>query len=140
MSDIVFALLIWIGQNTDYTVAAVQPNVVMVESYQLCRHYGVSDRRQCEAMRLKGFYDKDLTVYLSHDEAGMNQDQQGRLLHELVHWVQWRNGRNAVSDCMGLLEAEAYELQDSWRSGQGLEARADAFTLMMLKASCEDEA
>ncbi len=137
MSEIVLVLLAWIGENTDYNTSALQPNVVMVEPYLLCRRYGVPDRRRCEALKLQGFYDKDFTIYLRSDFDPDNVEDRAKLVHELVHWVQWRNDRNEVSDCMGDLEVEAYELQDHWRGQYGLSPKSDAFTLMMLSAACE---
>jgi hypothetical protein len=50
--------------------------------------------------------------------------------------VQWANGEH-VECCPGLLEVEAYELQDEWRSQQGIAQQTDPFKLFMLEASCE---
>jgi hypothetical protein len=136
MTDIISVLLLWIGAHTGYEVARVHPNIAMVEPYRLCRLYGVENPDSCSRLKLKGIYDKDFTIYLRYDFEPQDVEDRARLLHELVHWVQWSNGRNEKNTCMGKLEVEAYKLQDQWRAQFGLNARGDPFTLLMLEASC----
>jgi|GEM_PF-1199198 len=136
MADVITALLLWIGSHTTYHVAQTHPNVAMVEPYRLCRLYGVDNLEQCGHLKVKGIYDKEQTIYLRYDFDPDNPEDRARLLHELVHWVQWSNSRNENNTCMGKLEVEAYQLQDRWRTDSGLKATADPFTLLMLQASC----
>lgn len=136
MADVISALLLWIGAHTGYTVGRFHPNVVMVEPYRLCRLYGEADQVLCRDLRLKGIYNKAYTIYLRTDFEPESLEDRARLLHELVHWVQWSNGHNEKTQCMGQLEVEAYELQDEWRAQFGLRPKSDAFTLLMLEASC----
>ena len=109
----------------------------MVEPYQLCQRYGVPNQRNCAALKVKGIYDKAFTIYLRNDFNPLGIEDRSRLLHELVHWVQWANGKNEVSNCMGNLEVEAYELQDKWHAQYGLTAKRDEFTMLMMQASCD---
>ncbi len=136
MADIISALLLWIGAHTGYHVGPLHPNVAMVELYLLCRLYGVNNLEHCRNLQLQGIYNKDYTIYLRYDFDPEEVEDRARLLHELVHWVQWSNSYTEQTRCMGKLEVEAYELQDRWRAEFGLKARADAFTLLMLEASC----
>lgn len=136
MSDLISALLLWIGVHSDYTVLAIQPNIAMVEPYQLCQRYGVQEQQQCKAIQVRGLYDKEYTIYLRYDFDSANIEDRARLLHELVHWVQWSNNRTETNHCMGALEVEAYRLQDQWRASYGLSPKRDAFTMLMLEASC----
>lgn len=136
MAELVLVLLSWIGNNTDYTLSGTQPNVVLVDPYQLCERYGLKNFQQCQALDVRGIYDKQFTIYLRNDFNPDDIEDHARLLHELVHWVQWANGRNEVDDCMGKLEVEAYELQDTWRAQYGLQAKRDPFTMLMMEASC----
>jgi hypothetical protein len=55
---------------------------------------------------------------------------QGFLLHELVHFAQARGGR--LTDCEGVLEAEAYRLQADFLREKG--AVQDARTITALSA------
>lgn len=137
MSNEIAAILLWIASNSGYELTEFQPNIVMVEPYALCRLYGVTEQRQCELLQIKGIYNKDSTIYLRNDFDIRDIEDRSRLAHELVHWVQWQNGHNENTHCMGKLETEAYELQDKWRAQFGLEPKRDMFTMMMLEASCE---
>lgn len=137
MTTLMFAMLAWISANTGYNLPKQLPNIVMVEPYQLCQRYGVYDQKNCNMLKVKGVYDKAFTIYLSYQFEPGNIEDRSRLLHELVHWVQWANGKNELNHCMGNLEVEAYELQDKWRAQYGLEAKRDEFTMLMLEAACE---
>jgi hypothetical protein len=108
----------------------------MVEPYQLCQRYGMADGGRCDAVKVMGLYNKGYTIYLRHDFDPADVEDRARLLHELVHWVQWSHNHNEVNDCMGALEVEAYRLQDRWRARYGLPPKRDAFTMLMLEVSC----
>lgn len=137
MVETIFAMMLWIEANTDYKVSSIQPNVVITEPSNLCVAYGINSQGGCQAMRLLGFYDKEVTIYLRNDYQHGNVEHASRLLHELVHYVQWSNGKHKTT-CLGELEVEAYELQDSWRAQFGLAPKVDPFKLIMLGASCDD--
>ncbi len=59
-----------------------------------------------------------------------------KLLHELVHYVQYRNGRYDEVSCMGQLEPEAYRLQYRWMEEQGIDKEFPAFTVA-IRSMCE---
>ena len=136
MNELIFALLTWIGNHTDYEVKLNLPNIVLTEKYNMCTQYGISQKTNCDASGLMGFYNKKVTIYL-HDDFNFHESiDASRLVHELVHYVQWKNGEQKRR-CLGHLELEAYELQDLWRAQQGLEPVADDFKKIMLAASCD---
>lgn len=135
MTEVILAMMVWIGQNTDYTIPENGPNVVVTESHNLCAQYGIDDPSRCKNLKLMGFYNESQTVYLHGHFDINNIPDRSRLLHELVHFVQWHN--DLGGDCRGELEAEAYTLQGNWRTEQGLAAGTDDFKVMMLQASCE---
>ena len=136
MQDIIFTLLAWIGANSGYDVNLVSPNITMTDSYNICANYGINNKGQCEAAQLKGFYDKVLTIFLSDNFDPDDLADRSRLIHELVHYVQWANGEHK-STCLGHLEVEAYELQDQWRVSHNLDESLDPFRKIMLEASCD---
>jgi hypothetical protein len=136
MNELLLVLLAWIGKNTDYDVEYALPNIVMTEPYNMCSNYGISDKGQCEAAKLVGFYDKELTIYLKTGFERTSKTDTSRLVHELIHYVQWKNGVDK-NTCLGKLEVEAYELQDQWLVELGLEPRSDPFRMIMLEASCD---
>lgn len=136
MTNLILSLLVWLGMNTDYDIDVALPNIVMTEPYNMCMAYGIDDMGSCKAARLMGFYDKNTTIYLRTSFNKANVEDKSRLIHELVHYVQWSNGRH-LTECLGQLEVEAYELQDRWRVQHGLPPIMDEFKKILLTASCD---
>ena len=101
----------------------------------MCQLFGIDDKFRCDVSGLKGFYNEDQTIYMGIDFDPANSHHVSRLLHELVHYVQYQNGEGKER-CRGEVEVEAYELQDRWRESEGLEPILAEFNRMMLKASC----
>lgn len=101
MSELIFALMLWLDDATPYDVGITQPKVVLLTNWELCEHYGVTSITLCDRMKLKGFYDRDGTIYMLKGFNPDNEYDQSRLLHELVHYVQWENGQQAR--CIGAL-------------------------------------
>ena len=137
METLILSLIGWLNLYTDYDTRVDLPNIVVTEPGNLCRTYGIADAATCEASRLKGYYDEQLTIYLYAGFDPDNPNDQARLLHELVHYLQWHSGEKR-HECRGRLEIEAYRLQGEWRELHGLPDSADPFTLMMLEAACND--
>ncbi len=137
MHDLLLTLLIWIEANTAYNTNVILPNVTMTEPYNVCAIYGINHKGQCDAAKIIGFYDKNVTIYLQHNFRTENKVDQSRLLHELVHYLQWSNGKNKTT-CLGHLEVEAYKIQDKWRVQHDLSETLDPFREIMLSASCDE--
>lgn len=136
MFTLMTALLTWIGAHSPYGGNLPLPNVVFLERYAVCAAYGISGQGNCNASGLYGFYDRDLTIYLRAGFDPSDPSDQSRLLHELVHYLQWASGRNRES-CRGRLEVEAHDLQDAWRAERGLAPTLDVFRRILLNASCD---
>ena len=136
MESLMLALVGWLNLNTDYDTRVNLPNIVITEKANLCRQYGIDKAGTCKATHLVGFYDRDVTIYLYPGFDEKNPRDQARLLHEMVHYIQWHNGAN-VGECWGNLEAEAYELQDDWREEHRLDRHTDPFKLVMMEAACD---
>ncbi len=136
MRDLIVALMAWIGGNTGYNVDVQLPNVVMTARHNMCAIYGIDRMSACDGSGLKGFYDKNVTIYLGLDFDKDDEADRARLLHELVHYVQWANKQN-IQVCLGDLELEAYDLQDRWRMEVGLTASTGEFKRILLAASCD---
>lgn len=137
MDALILTLVGWINLNTEYNTVIDLPNIVITEEANLCRQYGIDKPGTCKATQLKGFYDRDLTIYLHPDFDPDNRHHQAQLLHELVHYIQWHNNTHEGA-CWGNLEVEAYTLQDDWREEHDLQRHADAFKMIMMEAACED--
>jgi len=137
MDALILSLLGWLNLYTGYDTYVDLPNIVITEKGNMCETYGISDAGICEATKLKGFYNKSMTIYLHDAFDPENPMDQSRLLHELVHYIQWHNGLDKTG-CWGQLEAEAYTLQDEWRITHGMAEITDPFKLVMLEAACDD--
>ncbi len=137
MKELMLSLVVWLGANSEYHFETQLPQIRQLTMYELCRTYGIQDMERCDSARLKAFYDREGTIYLSSDFDAENIYDKSRLLHELVHHGQWLAGKQQ-QHCLGHLELEAYTLQDQWRNERGLEPTMGEFRRMMLAASCED--
>ncbi len=136
MTELMFSLMLWLGANTSYNTTQELPNIVFTTQHNMCALYGIHVKSRCDDARLRGFYDKKLTIYLDVDFDTRDPHERSQLLHELVHYVQWANGQQ-TSTCLGHLELEAYNLQDAWRAENDLQPSIGEFNRMMLTASCD---
>lgn len=136
MHELLAILMAWVGASTGYNVDLATPNVVVTDRYNMCAVYGIETTGQCDAAKLMGFYDKRATIYLHDGFNVQDKADVSRLLHELTHYVQWANHVHTHT-CLGMLEVEAYELQDRWRREVGLAAAFDPFRKVMFEASCD---
>lgn len=136
MMELVLGLMSWIGAHSGYILPADLPNLVFTTQHNMCALYGIDHKARCDASGLKGFYDKHLTIYLGTDFDPTNKHHQSRLLHELVHYVQWKNSAEHKT-CLGQLEVEAYDIQDQWRKKNGLAPILAEFNRILLEASCD---
>ena len=136
MKETIFVLLSWIGSHSNYDISQTSPNIVLTTRHNLCALYGIQQKSQCDSSGLAGFFDKNLTVYLPTSFNFESDHDQSKLLHELVHYVQWVNGQNKHT-CLGQLEVEAYDLADQWRAEKGLGPSLAVFNRILLEASCD---
>lgn len=136
MDALMLTLIGWLNLHTEYDTRVDLPNIVITEQANMCQLYGIHDIGACQATGLKGFYDKHMTIYLHPDFDPANPNDQSRLMHELVHYVQWHNDRGD-GDCWGHLEVEAYNIQDEWRMEHEIEKHTDPFKLVLLEATCD---
>ena len=135
MAEIMFSLLLWIGDNSHHDVYLNLPNISQVEPANMCRQYSKDNIHHCDSSKLIGFYNKADTIFLNLNFTADTLNEQSQLLHELVHFVQWENMSPREDYCLGEIEAEAYRLQNRWRAQHNLKPVSDEFTLMMLAAS-----
>ena len=136
MNEVVLALMTWIGANSGYDTSLAAPNIVMTTRHNMCALYGINHKAQCDSSGLSAFFDKNLTVYLPTGFDPGNEHDQSKLLHELVHYVQWSHGQNKTT-CLGQLEVEAYDLADQWRASHDLGPSLAVFNRILLEASCD---
>ena len=135
MNELMLAFLVWIGHHSTYNTNLDLPNIVITNQHNMCAMYGIDQKTRCESMRLRGFFNKKLSIYLPQDFDVNNAHHQSQLLHELIHYVQFKN-MDDDKYCLGLIELEAYDLQDKWRDQKGMKPVLADFNRLMLEASC----
>lgn len=129
MNELISALMIWIGANSSYPIAGLPlPEVVVTTAETLTREAyadvpgllpadGVDER----LLALYAFEDgAHGTVYVldcrARESSGTDEEPcrdplfRERLLHELVHHVQYHNGVYARLPCRAAAEKDAYLL------------------------------
>ncbi len=127
------ALIQWIGANSDYDVSTILADPPEVK---FCAH-GATLVYQGKAIhfgdRLNGVYDETTEqICLAKPWNASNTKDQGVLLHELVHHVQYQSKSWA---CAKATEWEAYKLQEAWLLEQGARPGFN-WMYILLASSC----
>ena len=123
MEQLLTALLIWISANSDYPLVSALPTVEYRTSDEL-RHMQFCTKPPCKAedlpqIEIAALFDHESrTLYLREEYRGRYQEHQDTLVHELIHYLQAR-AEKFGRYCIGLLEIEAYDLEDKWRVENG---------------------
>ncbi|MGP6085951.1 hypothetical protein [Antarctobacter jejuensis] len=129
MEILIDALLAWIGENTEYDVTdlptpivqTLTPQELTQEYYSGVAHLmpddGVDERLNALFSREDG---RDGTIFMlgavhidgasEFDHPTDNPLFREILLHELVHYVQWKSGASDSWECLAMGEPEAYLL------------------------------
>jgi len=138
MQELILALLLFIGQNSPMDVDELEPVEVQVVNQEVMaelinRNSFKKPVRADQLGHLLGLFDhNDQSIYLS-DKLDL-ETSYGRsvLLHELVHYVQFKNYLYAASICHQALEKPAYDLQNDYLVSQGEPPR---FNKMFIRAA-----
>lgn len=120
MTELVAALLLWIGAHTGYRVEGIpQPEVRVVDAREITAEYYAEARISAYERpevddRIWALYDMEAgrhgIIYVVGDRPLDDVLFQERVLHELVHHVQNMNGMYARYQCRAQGEREAYAL------------------------------
>ena len=129
-------LIGWIGQHTDYDVAAAQSDLPAVTFCKTGEVIDYEGRQMIVDRSLNAAYDEiDRRIWLVLPWSPDNARDVSVLLHELVHDVQFR----ARSwPCPQASEQEAYRLQHDWLAEQGVASGFNWFAIHM-RARCPSD-
>ena len=98
------------------------PNILVEEEKLICEGAYFEPRETCD---IAGYYDDEKnsihirdtpTLYMSDDRF-----QEVVLIHELVHFLQYFNGRYEEVECRQNLEELAYDVQDKYIDLHGID-------------------
>jgi hypothetical protein len=116
MKELTLALLMWISSNTPLAYDGLYlPEVVSVRQGELLNilYDGkVPQGTDAVSLEIAGLYHfEDGTIYLAHDVDLATIEGKAVLVHELVHYLQYRHGLDRSVPCMVALERDAYAAQ-----------------------------
>ena len=144
MTALVLALLGWIGVQTGYAIPTTGDELPAVQRVDPAAIGQVVYPHSSEGHRSKrtvlGAYDVHKgvtgTIYLSAELDLADEASHAVLVHELVHFLQYRSGR--TYRCIGHMEAEAYAVTRAWLAARGLPDHHDD-VLIFFASKCPDE-
>ena len=111
MKEIIMALMIWIGANTNYNVDVPAPMFWFLTQDQLEQaYYG---EENYEGTILYGFYDITLNLIILPDTWDRTDPwDQSVLLHEMIHYLQDVN--QIEYPCIEEMEKDTWPLQKQY--------------------------
>ena len=115
MKEIIMALMIWIGANTNYNVDVLEPKILFVTQDQLEQAYYGGEKY--EGVTLHGFYDTKLNLIILPDTWDRTDPwNQSVLLHETIHYLQDVN--QIKYPCIEEMEKDTWPLQKQYLKEQ----------------------
>ena len=115
----------WIESNSKYSYNGEPlPKIELHSAQQICRVV-FPDAEPHADCNIAGYFDHETNLIVISDTVTeyMVEDHfyEVVLLHELVHFLQYRNGEYERAECKQALERDAFELQDQWIDEQGID-------------------
>lgn len=137
LAEIVAELLLFAQVITGYAPAEQPPEIIFLEQAELQQQ---ACNNPCEVF---GWYPYGDKIYLDKrlDPIG-NLKARGVLLHELVHYLQQRNGAfNGDSACRNWAhkEQEAYRVQGAWLAQNNIVVSLFSRARPPWRGVCRDE-
>ena len=121
LEGLILSLLFWISQNTDYKNEGITAQDVIVEfvneekMWELTCPAGPGKCPQAVA----AFGIETHIIYLPLGFDSNDVLNRSQLVHELIHWLQWKN--NISYRCLETREPEAYIVQAMYLRQQGID-------------------
>ncbi|MEJ2157865.1 MAG: hypothetical protein P8X96_21250 [Desulfobacteraceae bacterium] len=148
MEALLLTLLLWINQNTqfDYSAANGLPAIEAAEQMTLAELM-IDDEAELAGNRhtasfqnfvnqLEAVYDHDRNRILVSGRINWDSPY-GRsvIVHELVHFIQYRQGVQDQVACLNALEKDAYEAQALYMAAHDIPMNFDKLTVA-LRSMC----
>lgn len=117
MKEILTALMIWLGANTQLDTNHDIPKVLFLPQAQMEALYYPEGEREKFPNQLHGLYDKDSdTIILPETWDRRDAWDMAVLLHEMVHYLQDMN--NLKFNCTAEMERDAWPIQKQYLKDQ----------------------
>lgn len=141
------ALMAWISSQTGMVFDETKlPEVKFTSSERMAiLAYGEEEYRKMgkdQTFTFNALYNHETrTVYLRKNWNIKNPYHQGELLHELVHYMQIKNGGLEKVQCVGNLEPQAYFLHEFWLRLNKLAIDPEVFDpfSIAIRSMCPDQ-
>ncbi len=115
MKEIIMALMIWIGANTNYNIDVPKPTILFVTQDKMEEAYYGGEKY--EGVTLHGLYDIKLDLIILPDTWDRTDPWSlSVLLHEVIHYLQDIN--QIDYDCVNQMEKDAWPLQKQYLKEQ----------------------
>ena len=111
MKELLMALMLWIGANTNYNTDFPVPEVLRMDKAPL--EYQYFKGKIPKDSDVHGFYNlKDKTIYIRGEYPIEHPWSQGLILHELLNYIQDMN--NVKFKCVAEMEKDVWPLQKKY--------------------------
>ena len=111
MKELLIALMLWIGANTNYNVNVPLPEIIRMDKAPLEYQYFQGDIPRDSDIH--GFYNlKDKKIYIRGEYPLEHPWSQGLILHEVMHYLQDMN--NIKFECVAEMEKDVWPLQKKY--------------------------
>ena len=111
MKELLIALMLWIGANTNYNVDVPLPEIIRMDKAPLEYQYFQGDIPRDSDIH--GFYNlKDKKIYIRGEYPLEHPWSQGLILHEVMHYLQDMN--NIKFECVAEMEKDVWPLQKKY--------------------------
>jgi hypothetical protein len=126
----------WIAGHTDYSVTKTQVSPPTVFTCVTGDTIAYEGQNRLVSEDLRGAYSlPDRTIFLVSPWVSESIEDRGRLLHELIHDVQFQNAHWA---CPQAAEDEAYRLTAVWLEEHGVTSEFNWFAIYLLSRCPSD--
>lgn len=146
MRHVLIGLLLWISQHSNFQPVpqplipelqvVPQPALVrLVYEDKLLARLTPKEIQQLES-DIAALYDNENNrIYVAANIDMHSAYGNSVLVHELVHFLQFHQGRNEQVACISALEGDAYRIQAKYMNANGLVPEFDEFTIR-IRSSC----
>ena len=127
MKELALALLTWIGSHTSLAYNGNDlPQIIQISQHQLVHILydgSLPQGLDIDSVTVEGLYNfHDGNIYLSRRIDLSTTEGRAVLVHELVHYLQYRQGLDRSVPCMRALEPSAYAAQAEYLRQYGEQA------------------
>ncbi len=146
MKHVLIGLLLWISQNSAFHTLpqAPIPELQVLPQTALTRllyeesllaRLTPKELRNLESDVAALYDNRNNTIYVAANIDVHSAHGNSVLVHELVHFLQFAQGKNEEADCISALEDDAYRIQAKYMKAHGLVPEFDEFTIR-IRSTC----